>query len=61
MEFCPLCNSEIVGIDSGKKYCCGIKCNTQGDWFIAASDDWRIFDNGQWRQMTIEEQLQNSI
>ena len=32
----------------------------QGDYIILASDDWRIFDTGLWRQMTAEEQIEAS-
>jgi hypothetical protein len=32
----------------------------QGDYVILTSDDWRIFDNDQWRAMTVEEQMEAS-
>lgn len=30
------------------------------DFVILSSDDWRIFENGVWRSMTVEEQLKAS-
>ena len=32
----------------------------EGDYIILMSDDWRIFENGTWRPMTVEEQLEAS-
>lgn len=32
-----------------------------GEFIILASDDWRIFEYGSWRQMTEEEQLEASL
>lgn len=33
----------------------------EGDYIILESDDWRIFENGVWRKMTEEEQLEASL
>lgn len=32
----------------------------EGNIIILASDDWRIFEDGMWRPMTVEEQLEAS-
>ena len=32
----------------------------QGEFVQLSSDDWRVFDKGVWRSMTIEEQLEYS-
>jgi hypothetical protein len=33
----------------------------EGSYIVLASDDWRIFENGSWRPMTTEEQLEASL
>lgn len=33
---------------------------TQGMVVQLSSDDWRIFDNGEWREMTVTEQIEAS-
>lgn len=32
----------------------------QSDFVILASDDWRVYDNGSWREMNCEEQIRAS-
>lgn len=33
---------------------------SQGSFVQLTSDDWRIFDRGVWRQMTVKEQIEAS-
>lgn len=56
---CAYCRTEdqtLVSIDS--KFW-GLK-PSQGNYIQLSSDDWRVFDSGSWREMTIEEQIEAS-
>lgn len=59
-KLCKCCGGAYDAFP-GHEICRDTLCNAEGDTHIQSSDSWWIFNNGSWREMTVDEQLKESL